>query len=109
MGNLCTCLSNETDESSVGTEKSKEAQSERSLAIAAAEQELKKGHQHKFSDQYSVGKLIGHGAFAKVSSCTHLTTKQQYAVKAVTKNYDEMHKQRTGMLMTNLQQSTTYA
>ncbi len=96
MGNLCACLANETDNPTGVTEKPKAAQSERSLALAAAEQELKKGHQHKFSERYTLGKLIGHGAFAKVSICTHVTTKQQYAVKAVTKNYDEMHKQKTG-------------
>jgi hypothetical protein len=96
MGNICTCLSNDADSPTAGSEKPKAAKSERTLALEAAEQELKKGHLQKFSDHYSVGKLIGHGAFAKVSTCTHVTTKQQYAVKAVTKNYDEVHKQRTG-------------
>lgn len=35
-------------------------------ALANARQELKKSTSHRFSSSYKLGKIIGHGAFAKV-------------------------------------------
>jgi hypothetical protein len=93
MGNVCCLVS---DPSAERDARSKSTQSESSRACAAAEQELKKGTNRKFSDAYTVGKIIGHGAFAKVSVCTCTATLQQFAVKSLAKNYDDLHKQRQG-------------
>jgi hypothetical protein len=38
----------------------------------------------------------GHGAFAKVSICSHKDTKEKFAVKAVQKNFEDPGKQREG-------------
>jgi calcium-dependent protein kinase len=58
--------------------------------------ELEKNHGRKFDDYYVTSKLIGHGAFAKVSICTDKETKEKYAVKTVQKNLEDPGKQREG-------------
>lgn len=66
------------------------------VALCAARSELDAGLQHSISDQYTVGKIIGHGAYCKVHSCTHNQTGMEYAVKAVAKAEDNI-KQREGV------------
>ncbi len=68
------------------------------LSIASARRELEKNKDVVFESRYTTSKLIGHGAFAKVSICEHNTTKIQYAAKVVTKNADDPDKQREGEL-----------
>ncbi len=65
-------------------------------ALVLAKKELDKNHNAKFEDSYVISKLIGHGAFAKVSICTHNVTKEKYAVKSVNKNLEDPQKQRDG-------------
>jgi len=60
--------------------------------------ELEKNHGRKFEDHYVTSKLIGHGAFAKVSICTDKESKEKYAVKTVQKNLEDPGKQREGIL-----------
>lgn len=65
--------------------------------LHAAHLELKTNGTRNFEDFYKLDKIIGHGAFAKVSICTSLATQQQYAVKAVQKNKEDLTgKQREG-------------
>ena len=65
-------------------------------AIASARKELEKHKGTNFESVYTCSKLIGHGAFAKVSICEHNQTKALYAAKVVTKNQDDPEKQREG-------------
>lgn len=65
-------------------------------AIASARKELEKHNGTNFESVYTCSKLIGHGAFAKVSICEHNQTKALYAAKVVTKNQDDPEKQREG-------------
>eukprot|EP00798_Chlamydomonas_sp_ICE-L_P018948 gene18948-25518_t len=67
-------------------------------AMENAKKELVKNAGKKFADHYALSKLIGHGAFAKVSMCTHNATKESYAVKAVSKMTADPHKQREGII-----------
>ena len=64
-------------------------------AIASARKELEKNKGVNFELVYTASKLIGHGAFAKVSICEHNQSKAQYA-KVVTKSQDDPDKQREG-------------
>jgi hypothetical protein len=64
------------------------------LALQAARAELDSSLQRSFYDDYSSGKIVGHGAYCKVQVCTHNQTGQECAVKAVVKNADL--KQREG-------------
>ena len=68
-------------------------------ALAIARKELDKNQHAKFEDTYLISKLIGHGAFAKVSICTHNVTKEKFAVKSVNKNLEDPQKQRDGKSM----------
>ncbi|KAJ9522840.1 hypothetical protein QJQ45_023626 [Haematococcus lacustris] len=68
------------------------------VALGNAKVELAKNVSQKFEDVYSISKLIGHGAFAKVSICTHLSSNAKYAVKVVQKNIEDPVKQREGIL-----------
>ncbi|KAL6763509.1 kinase-like domain-containing protein [Haematococcus lacustris] len=68
------------------------------VALGNAKVELAKNVSQKFEDVYSISKLIGHGAFAKVSICTHLSSNAKYAVKVVQKNIEDPAKQREGIL-----------
>jgi len=71
--------------------------SEISDILHAAHLELKSRSSLRFEDHYELNKIIGHGAFAKVSICTHLRSQRQFAVKAVQKNLeDTTGKQREG-------------
>jgi hypothetical protein len=65
-------------------------------AIAAARKELERNKGISFESVYTTSKLVGHGAFAKVSICEHHQTKAQYAAKVVTKNLEDPEKQREG-------------
>eukprot|EP00983_Pelagomonas_calceolata_P108773 1159491-Pelagomonas_calceolata.AAC.30 len=69
-----------------------------SETLQAAHLELKNNSIRNFEDYYVLDKIIGHGAFAKVSICTCRNgSQQQYAVKAVQKNpEDTTGKQREG-------------
>lgn len=68
------------------------------LALAAAKVELEANaaKRRRFEEHYSIGKLIGHGAFAKVSTCTNNETQAKLAVKTVQKNPEDPNKQRDG-------------
>lgn len=66
-------------------------------ALSSARHELERCGKD-FESHYTVSKLIGHGAFAKVSICEHKTSHTQYAAKVVSKNHDEPEKQREGGL-----------
>lgn len=68
------------------------------VALAAAKKELERNKGKDFESLYSIGKLVGHGAFAKVSVCEHIQTKTQYAAKVVLKNQDDPEKQRDGII-----------
>ena len=68
------------------------------VALAEARKELEKAHTHNFEEKYSAGKLIGHGAFAKVSICQHKENGEKFAVKVVAKNLEDPQKQRDGGL-----------
>jgi serine/threonine protein kinase len=96
MGNVCCLVSDSSGEAGAQNGKPRSKGSEISQALAAAEQELKQGGARKFGDVYSVGKIIGHGAFAKVSVCTHTASQEEFAVKSLGKNYEDLHKQRRG-------------
>jgi len=65
-------------------------------AISSARKELEKNTGVNFESVYTCSKLIGHGAFAKVSICEHNQTKAMYAAKVVTKSQDDPEKQREG-------------
>jgi calcium-dependent protein kinase len=67
------------------------------LALVSARRELEKSEGRQFSQFYRIDKLVGHGAFAKVLSCTELATGQQRAVKIVKKDSD-CGKQREGIV-----------
>ena len=79
------------------TSTSAPSQSPIDIAIAAARKELEKNKGINFEDRYTSSKLIGHGAFAKVSICEHNETKAQFAAKVVTKSVEDPEKQREGM------------
>jgi serine/threonine protein kinase len=64
------------------------------LALSAARTELDASTARSFCAEYTVGRIIGHGAYCKVQICTHNQTKQEFAVKAVAKAADL--KQREG-------------
>jgi hypothetical protein len=65
------------------------------VALCAARSELDAGLHRSISDDYILGKIIGHGAYCKVHSCTQIGTDQEFAVKAVAKDEDNP-KQREG-------------
>mmetsp|Transcript_11680 Transcript_11680/g.20735 ORF Transcript_11680/g.20735 Transcript_11680/m.20735 type:complete len:520 (+) Transcript_11680:218-1777(+) len=69
-------------------------------AMVAAKAELEKNAKAErvFEAFYTVSKLIGHGAFAKVSICTSLENKEKLAVKTVQKNLEDPVKQREGII-----------
>jgi hypothetical protein len=71
-------------------------------ALVAARAELDAGAQQRFSDAYTVHKIIGHGASCKVQLCTHDVTGKDYAVKVVQKAAGNL-KQRAGGLRAALQ------
>lgn len=64
------------------------------IALSAARTELDASAQRSFCAAYTVGRIIGHGAYCKVQVCTHNQTNQEFAVKAVAKAADL--KQREG-------------
>ncbi|KAF5836831.1 kinase-like domain-containing protein [Dunaliella salina] len=67
--------------------------------LQAAHLELKNNSTRNFEDYYVLDKVIGHGAFAKVSICTSRSGQKQFAVKAVQKNHeDTTGKQREGVV-----------
>lgn len=66
------------------------------VALDSARAELKAGASHSFAAQYSTGRIIGHGAYCKVMSCTHNQTGQEFAVKAVGKAASGSNNQREG-------------
>lgn len=66
--------------------------------IDAARKELTKNAGTSFESLYSCSKLIGHGAFAKVSICEHRSSKHTYAAKVVAKNLEDPAKQREGVI-----------
>jgi serine/threonine protein kinase len=66
-------------------------------ALAEARQELDAARQRVFEGAYQIGRIIGHGAFAKVQACTHIQSGQEFAVKTVQKSEDDL-KQREGGL-----------
>lgn len=72
-----------------------------SATLSAASRELESGSVVRpgssFEDAFELAKVIGHGAFAKVSTCTRRSTGEEFAVKAVIKNpEDTSGKQREG-------------
>jgi hypothetical protein len=71
-------------------------QDEIEQALTEARAELDCSRSRAFADEYDMGKMIGHGAFARVQISTHQQSGVQFAVKAVQKNDDL--KQREGAL-----------
>lgn len=67
-------------------------------SMSAARLELEKNAGIHFESVYSTSKLIGHGAFAKVSICEHRQTKDTYAAKVVAKSLEDPNKQREGVI-----------
>lgn len=65
------------------------------IALCQARAELDAGQQRCFSDDYSTGKIIGHGAYCKVLACTHTKSGKEVAVKTIQKAPDNL-KQREG-------------
>lgn len=115
MGNLCSSAAKDnrdvevnTGDGAVGTpsinDAAKPAQSGKKPAdpieasLQAARRELDKNKGRDFEALYTLSKLIGHGAFAKVSICEHNQTKVSYAAKVVQKNAEEAEKQRDGII-----------
>jgi hypothetical protein len=106
MGNVCGCASSAKlqDSGVVAPRRScsckavaPEYQDEVEKALAEARQELDAARQRVFEDTYQVGRIIGHGAFAKVQACSHLQSGQEFAAKTVQKIDDDL-KQREGRL-----------
>lgn len=108
MGNLCSGRSPETD-GNKDADGSRAGHQQRTsqppsavpatpvdIALRHAKVELAKNKGVFFHDHYLLTKLIGHGAFAKVWSCTHRTTNEVFACKAVVKSVDDPTKQREG-------------
>jgi hypothetical protein len=58
-------------------------------ALDLARKELKRSKGKDFESTYTLGKLVGHGAFAKVSVCEHNQTKARFAAKVVIKNLED--------------------
>jgi len=90
--------SNGTAESHVNGKQEVKPYGTKDQALISAKKELGKNHNLNFYDYYSVTKLVGHGAFAKVSICHHKQTNVEYAVKVVQKNADDPQKQRDGII-----------
>lgn len=67
------------------------------IALCQARAELDAGKQQCFSDDYSTGKIIGHGAYCKVLACTNTKSGQEVAVKSIQKAPDNL-KQREGVV-----------
>lgn len=108
MGNLCSGRSTDKD-GSKHADGSRDGQQQRTsqsisaapatpvdIALRHAKVELVKNKGVFFHDHYLLTKLIGHGAFAKVWSCSHRTTNEVFACKAVVKSVDDPAKQRDG-------------
>jgi serine/threonine protein kinase len=107
MGNVCGCAGSAKlqDSGVVSPRRScsckavaPEYHDEVEKALAEARQELDAARQRVFEDAYQIGRIIGHGAFAKVQACTHIQTGQEFAVKTVQKSEDDL-KQREGELL----------
>ena len=97
MGNLCGCLLPQPNGTVKGRAVLPAVEDEVELALVSARQELEESQGRAFSQFYSIEKLVGHGAFAKVMACTELATGQQRAVKIVQKESD-CGKQREGIV-----------
>jgi serine/threonine protein kinase len=104
MGNVCRCAGGVKlqDSGVVAPRRScsckavaPEYQDEVEKALAEARHELDAARQRVFEGAYQIGRIIGHGAFAKVQACTHLQSGQEFAVKTVQKIEDDL-KQREG-------------
>lgn len=61
-------------------------QEEVDTLIAAAKEELHKQRNRVFESIYTTSSLIGHGAFAKVMTCSRISDGKKFAVKIVQKN-----------------------
>jgi calcium-dependent protein kinase len=113
MGNLCSSAAKDNRDAEVNTgdgavgapsinDAAKPAHTGKKPAdpieasLQAARRELDKNKGRDFEALYTLSKLIGHGAFAKVSICDHNQTKVSYAAKVVAKNAEEADKQRDG-------------
>jgi hypothetical protein len=68
------------------------------LAAAKVELEANAKKQRRFEDYFSISKLVGHGAFAKVCICHRKENGEQLAVKTVARSADDPEKQREGKL-----------
>ena len=91
----------------VATTAAEDSRDEIEVALCQAREELDAAGQHCFADDYTTGRIIGHGAFCKVQVCTHNQTGQECAVKVVQKTEDNL-KQREGERMwARINQSTT--
>lgn len=73
-------------------------QDEIEQALTKARAELDCSRTHAFVDDYDMGKIIGHGAFARVQICTHQQSGEQFAVKAVQKTDDLKQREGAGQL-----------
>lgn len=106
MGNVCGCAGSARlqDRGVVSPRRScsckavaPEYHDEVEKALAEARQELDAARQRVFEDTYQIGRIIGHGAFAKVQACTHIKSGQEFAVKTVQKSPEDL-KQREGII-----------
>ncbi|KAF8066328.1 CPK24 [Scenedesmus sp. PABB004] len=101
MGNVCGSARAAGDVGAAGVQEAAPAPApadDIERALAAARAELDAGAAGAaLADDYEVGRIIGHGAFAKVQACTHRASGAEFAVKTVPKRSDDL-KQREGVV-----------
>ncbi len=94
MGNVLGCISDaEGKAAKCGKAVTPVSLDEIETALLNARQEIST---KSFLDKYKIGKIVGHGAFAKVMVCTNKATGEQFAVKSVQKSVDDVETQREG-------------
>jgi calcium-dependent protein kinase len=79
MGNLLGCLKPVSEQRLVAPVVKDDVE----VALLAASAELNRSQLRCFEKDYTLGKLIGHGAFAKVYACTHVHSGREFAVKVL--------------------------
>lgn len=111
MGNVCACGKSCPESAGQHQQRRSGSCSAKSVAplyrdeiekaLAEARIELDSCLEKNFANDYVTGKIIGHGAFAKVQLCTEVKTQQRFAVKTVHKNPEDL-KQREGKLLVSV-------
>lgn len=59
-------------------------------ALAEARAEVDSCMQRRLANDFDLGKIVGHGAFAKVHICTERKTGKLYAAKSLQKNSEDL-------------------